>query len=146
MIDQATVNHFIEHEAFVPHAYQDSRGFWTIGIGRLIDKRKGGRITREEAIILLDNDVFAKEADLDRNLPWWRSLDIVRRTVLLDMCFNMGISGLLTFKNSLALIRSGSYHAAGTNMRKSLWYTQVGNRAERLVRMMQTGQFVPKWW
>lgn len=25
----------------VPHAYQDHLGYWTIGVGRLIDKRKG---------------------------------------------------------------------------------------------------------
>ena len=30
------------HEGVVPHAYQDSRGYWTIGVGRLIDESLGG--------------------------------------------------------------------------------------------------------
>lgn len=28
----------------MPHAYQDSLGYWTIGVGFLIDGRKGGRL------------------------------------------------------------------------------------------------------
>lgn len=29
-------------EGRVPHAYQDHLGYWTIGVGHLIDRRKGG--------------------------------------------------------------------------------------------------------
>ncbi len=36
-------------EGEVLHAYQDSLGYWTIGIGVLIDKRKGGGITKAES-------------------------------------------------------------------------------------------------
>lgn len=31
-----------QEEGSVPHAYQDHLGFWTIGIGRLVDQRKPG--------------------------------------------------------------------------------------------------------
>ena len=30
-----------DHEGRVPHAYQDHKGFWTIGVGHLIDERRG---------------------------------------------------------------------------------------------------------
>ena len=44
-------------EGTVLQAYQDSLGYWTIGTGRLIDKRRGGGITKAEADYLLANDV-----------------------------------------------------------------------------------------
>ena len=37
-----TVEQLRRNEGEVLHAYQDHLGFWTIGVGRLIDKRKGG--------------------------------------------------------------------------------------------------------
>jgi lysozyme len=41
----------------------------------------------------------------------------------------MGIGGLLTFKNTLLLIKTGQYKKAADEMLKSLWAKQVGNRA-----------------
>src|SRR5690606_20789398 len=71
-------------EGFVPHAYQDSLGFWTIGIGRVIDERKGGEISRDEALFLKRNDIARFKAALDDKAPWWRDLDPVRQRVMLN--------------------------------------------------------------
>src|SRR3546814_19911052 len=35
--------HLNSEEGRIPHAYPASLGSWTIGVGRLIDKRQGGR-------------------------------------------------------------------------------------------------------
>lgn len=132
-------------EGKVPYAYPDSRGFWTIGIGRLIDKRKGGRLTEDEIQYLFANDVKEKTADLDRELPWWRSLSPVRQRVLLNMCFNLGIgsrnppSGLLAFKNTLQAVKEGRWGDAANGMLESKWADQVGERADRLAEMMKKG-------
>lgn len=130
----------IQHEGLRLSAYQDSLGYWTIGVGRLIDARAGGGITEDEAIELLDNDIVAKQVDLDRELSWWWDLDEVRQMVLIDMCFNMGIRRLLTFKTTLALIKAGKYEQAAQAMLKSKWATQVKGRATRLAEMMRTGE------
>lgn len=128
------------HECFVPHAYRDSEGYWTIGIGRLIDKAKGGRITEDEAYYLLENDIIAKEGELFSRLPWVRDLDDARQRVLLDMAFNLGIGGLLGFKNTLRCIEQGRYAQAAENMLQSKWSGQVGKRARRLSDAMETGR------
>lgn len=136
-----------EHEKFMPHAYQDSKGYWTIGIGRLIDKRLGGGISRAEGEILLANDVHDIEQELDRYVPWWRQLDDVRRLVVADMMFNLGGPKLSRFKNTLGNMKAGRYDEAAVGMRNSKWArVDVGARAERLARMMESGQLVPKWW
>lgn len=107
-------------------------------------------LTPAQSDALLDADIDAVERDLDRELPWWRTLSDVRQRVLLDMCFNLGIGrrarpgapakGLLAFINTLTLIRVGNYTAAASAMCVSLWARQVGQRATRLADMMKTGK------
>lgn len=126
------------------YAYQDSKGLWTIGVGRLIDKSKKAGLTAEECDYLLNNDVKECEAELDAALPWWRALDPVRQRVLLDMRFNLGLTTLLTFKNTLAHIQNKKWEEAAKGMLASLWAKQVGVRAITLAEMMRTGKD-PDW-
>ena len=125
------------------YAYQDTEGLWTIGTGRLIHKGRGG-LTDDECDYLLANDVKEFEAGLDANIPWWRSLDPVRQRVILDMAFNLGVEGLLEFRNTLAYIRSKDYANASKNMLLSKWAKQVGTRSITLSEMMKTGKD-PDW-
>ncbi|MFC4727357.1 glycoside hydrolase family protein [Coralloluteibacterium thermophilus] len=128
-------------EGVVPHAYQDHLGYWTIGVGRLIDKRKGGRLTDAEINLLLANDIAACRSDL-ADLPAWRAVqdDPVRARALINMRFQLGGAGLRGFTNSLAMIERRDWAAAGANLRNSLWYRQTPTRAERVIRMIETGR------
>jgi lysozyme len=119
--------------------YQDHLGFLTIGVGRLIDKRKGGGITAEESAYLLNNDIDKRQADLLRTIPWIATLDPIRFGALMNMAFQMGVDGLLGFKNTLALIREGDYATAADNMLQSLWAQQTPERAKRMSDQMRTG-------
>jgi lysozyme len=139
MSDAALIAELRRDEGTVRHAYQDSEGYWTIGVGRLIDKRLGGGLSDDEIDYLLRNDIKAKAADLDAHLPWWRGLDAVRGRVLLNMCFNLGITRLLKFKNTLAAIKAKRWSDASKGMLASKWADQVGLRADRLAKMMRTG-------
>lgn len=129
-------------EGVVPHAYQDHLGYLTIGVGRLIDKRKGGGLSDDEIDYLLSNDINRFEKQVIDALPWYGKLDDVRQRVLVNMAFNMGIAGLLGFKNTLAMIERGDYAGAAKGMLASKWATQVGDRAKRLSKMMETGKDV----
>lgn len=121
--------------------YKDHLGYSTIGVGRLIDKRKGGGITPEESAYLLANDIMRKSMDLDQRLPWWKGLSDARRGVLLAMAFQMGIDGLLGFKNTLELVRSGHYDKAADGMLQSMWAKQTPERAKRMSEQMRTDQW-----
>ncbi len=117
--------------------YRDTVGKLTIGVGRNLDDVG---ISEPEATVLLCNDIARAAAALDERLPWWRGLDPVRRTVLADMAFNLGVEGLLGFHTFLSDVRSARYGRASADMAASRWATQVGARARTLARMMETGQ------
>ena len=130
-----------EFEGCIPHAYNDHLGFATIGVGRLIDKRKGGGLTDDEIDYLLDNDIKRKSAEVFDALPWAKDLNEPRRAVLVGMAFQMGKAGLLGFKNTLENIRQGRYAEAARGMLSSLWARQTPERAQRLARQMVTGEW-----
>lgn len=120
-------------------AYQDHLGFWTIGVGILIDARKGGGLLPEESEFIFQNRLKLLNADLEKRLPWIKKLDPARRGVLVNMAFQMGISGLLGFKNTLALIERGEYEKASREMLGSKWAQQTPARANRLSVQMSSG-------
>jgi len=133
-----------QEEGRVRHAYQDHLGYWTIGIGRLIDKRKGGGLSDQEIDILVANDIDAKTNEVFAALPWARDLDPARQAVLVGMAFQMGTAGLLGFKNTLAMIARKDYEGAARGMLKSLWAQQTPARAHRMAEQMRTGTWQMK--
>lgn len=128
------------HEGVEKFAYKCSAGKITIGVGRNIDKDGGLGLSDDEIDYLLANDVRRVEKELQANVPCYPKLSEVRQAVLLDMCFNLGISRFLQFKNFLANLESGNYATAAEEMLDSRWAKQVGRRAQRLAEMMASGQ------
>lgn len=120
-------------EGVVEHAYIDSEGWTTIGVGRLIDKRKGGRLRDDEIEFLLQNDITEKTEELMRRAPWVADLDDARQGVLINMAFNLGVSGLLGFRKTLALIESGDYAKASERKGSGTYSFRRGRAAAGLV-------------
>jgi lysozyme len=124
------------HEGLRLKPYKDTVGKLTIGIGRNLDDRG---ITVSEARFLLYSDIDRVIGDLTTHLSWWLELSENRKLVLADMCFNLGIAGLLKFKRTLKAVREGRYEEASVYMLESLWADQVGKRARVLAEMMRKG-------
>lgn len=130
-------------EGFRPIPYLDSVGKKTIGYGhnliaRPLPDAEGGITVAQGELILLD-DVADIESTLARAIPWLTSLDDARQGVLVNMAFNIGVHGVLGFHNALAYTQARQFSVAADQMVASKWYTQVGQRAERLAEQMRTG-------
>lgn len=128
-------------EGCVLHAYEDSEGWLTIGVGRLVDKRKGGGISNDEAEYLLRNDVARFTHEVVSALPWVSRLSEPRQAVLIGMAFQMGTAGLLSFKQTLGAVRDEKYDHAAALMLQSKWAQQTPARAKRMSVQMATGDW-----
>jgi lysozyme len=127
-------------------AYLDTKGILTIGYGHNCQaspvpgvSKPGDTITDAQANLIFERDLAAHVREVRRKLPWVDSLDAPRQAVLYNMAFNLGIAGLLGFKNTLAFVRVGDFKNAAANMLKSKWREDVKARAIRLAEQMRTG-------
>lgn len=119
-------------------AYQDEFGHLTIGYGHNIDAHG---ITERIASAILDEDIDRARADVLSRIPVSMGMDEVRRDVLINMSFNMGIGGLLGFKVLIRAIEQQDWKAAAEAMLDSKWARQVGERAFRLADQMRAGTY-----
>ena len=128
----------VRHEGLRLKPYRCTAGKLTIGVGRNLDDCG---ISLSEAYIMLINDIMNCEKQLQAKIPdIYNGLDEVRKSVLLNMCFNLGVSGLLGFKNTLEFIKAGDWERAANNMLVSRWAKQVGRRAIELSELMRKGK------
>lgn len=141
--------HLIKEEGLSLEPYRDSKGYWTIGVGHLIDIRKGGSIpvwvqyfpiTEDQAMRILNDDIHLFEWLVMYEFPWFVDLDPVRKVVLISMCFQLGLKGLKSFKKTLHFVERGCYDTASREMLRSKWAAQTPERAYRLSDAMQTGE------
>jgi len=114
--------------------YRCTAGRLTIGVGRNLDDRG---LTEAEALLLLDNDIKACWGQLAAALPWVVQAPEAVQEVLVNMCFNLGLAGLLGFRRTLAHLEAGRYGEAVSEMLRSRWAGQVGARAERLAQRLR---------
>lgn len=132
----------INHEGLRLKPYRCSAGKLTIGVGHNLD---ANGITQAQAMSILADDIEVCWNDLQQNLPWFMDLDSVRRDALLDLCFNMGITTLLTFKNTLAAMAKKDWVNVVAGLRNSKWAKQVQpSRVEHICHMMLTGTYPDK--
>lgn len=117
---------------------------WTMGFGFTHGVTPESRIERIRAERMLEEKIMEMNTVLTNALPWYKDASHVTKTILINMAFNMGLVGLLKFKNTLAYVKAGSYIQAAANMRKSLWFSQVGSRAIELAKRMETQAIEPQ--
>lgn len=124
-------------------AYRDTVGVWTIGYG-CTGKGIGPGVawSQDHAEVEFGQRVKAFEAALADDLPWFAALDPVRRDVLTNIAFNVGIEALEHWRTTLGHIRDGLYQSAARDLRtEGRWDEQVGDRAERLAHAMEAGEW-----
>lgn len=152
-------------EGFRPTPYQCSAGKWTIGYGLNLERGffsgetfeilgiammkaahtgngvgrhwEGLVLTEEIAAELLYWDLFYTWIYLKQDCPEVDKLPEVQQLVLLDMAFNMGVTGLLGFKKMFAALWAGNGRVAGAEALDSKWAHQVGPRAQEHSETLQ---------
>lgn len=143
-----------EAEGFYPNTYHCPAGKLTQGYGRNLEVHP---LTEEEKLELNQDGTVSEfiaskwalkelqecEEKLMSNIIYQKQTE-VRKAVLLDMCFNIGYSGLMKFKKMWFALGDRDYTTASREMKDSSWYVQVGTRGKRNVTIMASNMIAKK--
>ena len=135
-------------EGCVDNIYLDHLGYSTFGIGHLVlktdpeyEQEVDTPVSEDRIKECFEKDIQNVIDDLDRNMDWWKDLPEDLQRVMANMCFNLGITRLLKFKNFLSAMENKDWEKAAVEMIDSRWATQVGARATRLKeRVLKQGE------
>ncbi len=126
---KAIVERICENEGFKPKPYKCTEGVLTIGHGITY-------LTEDESLAIVANRVGNKHLELQEKLDWYNDLPVDVKGVILEMCFQIGTSGMLKFKKMIANMKECNWKAAANEMKDSLWYRQTTSRCERLAQIV----------
>ena len=134
----------IADEGMVKHIYEDHLGFPTFGVGHLITEKDpewkkslGTEVSEDRVHECLEKDLDIVLKDCKILYPDFDDLPEEVQHIVANMMFNMGRPRLSKFKKMIKAIQEGNWLEAGYQMKDSIWYEQVTNRADRLISRMQ---------
>lgn len=127
----------INHEGLRTLPYKDQFGNLTIGVGRNLSSNG---ISHDEAIYMLQNDIHRVQQEVAHAMPWVLGMDDQRASVLYELCFWIGINGLLEFKNMITAVRDQRYADAAMALRNSLLHQQIPGRTDELADILESGE------
>lgn len=134
------------HEGLRLQVYTDTQGIKTIGFGHNLQAHGETEIqiiSRADADWYFEIDFAHACSQIEVLLHEMQvSLDDVRFSALVDLCFNMGINGLKGFRKMLANLRASNYTQASVELLNSKYATQVGGRAGEIAHMLNTGEWM----
>lgn len=114
-----------------------SRGDGSVPVRNILGYEPvNGRITREEAEILLEYDLARAKKDAYSIYPWITQQPVGIQNYMVDMSYNLGGGGFAKFASTMDYIRRGDYATAARRLENSSWYKQTGNRAKRFVNYL----------
>jgi lysozyme len=120
-----------KEEGFRGYQYDDHLGNPTIGYGTLLP------LTEQEAELLLNHRLNIFVSNVKSSLY---NLNIKDEawTILYHMAYQIGVGGLLKFKNMIKALENQDYKTASKEMLDSKWAIQTPNRAKRLSEQMES--------
>lgn len=117
-------------------SYICTGGKTTVGYGRNLTDVG---ISEEEAMIMLVHDLEQALKDARQIFPEFYSYSSDRRKAILDMIFNLGKTGFLSFRKMIRAILDGDWLRAAEEAKDSDWHKQVGTRGVEVVNMIFNG-------
>lgn len=123
------VESIVKHEGYEPQVYKCTQNFDTIGYGFAI---KDLKLSKEVCDLILKEKIDKIINRLQSNLAYFDHLPDEAKVVLVNMAYQLGVSGLLKFKKTLKAFEMRMWSDASKEMLDSLWARQTPNRANEL--------------
>lgn len=129
----------MKHENFRGYVYTDTTGHLTVGYGHNLQTRP---ISQNIGSLILDEDIQWFLPKLSEIIDFFDDLSDERKCVLIDMAYNMGLQGLLEFKDMLKACKEKRFNDAADEILKSKYAEQVGQRAYDNAYIMRTSSML----
>ena len=123
-----------KHEGFRSRVYKCTEGFDTIGYGFAI---KDLEIDEDIAEMILMRKLDNLMTRIGKTFVWWRSADSTVKDVVVEMCYQLGVSGFSKFKKTIDHLENKRYGKASAEMLDSKWARQTPNRALELSNIIK---------
>lgn len=117
------------------YPYKDTKGILTIGVGHNLEAKGLPKPIRDALLEYDINEVYMSiQASDIRDI--FNHVNDVRKAVLINIGFNVGVRGLLLFKKMINALLDGDYQRAANEIRNS---QLADGRKERLAKDMENG-------
>lgn len=122
------------YEGLRLRTYIDTNGHCTVGWGHNLENG----ITIDEAELIFQNDLKRTVSEL-REYSWYTMQPEGVQDALINMTFNVGIEGILEFKEMIEYLKSKDYTKAAQAVLDSVWAKQVNRRATDVALNIRNG-------
>jgi len=129
MVNSKVLEELKREEGFSGTVYQDHLGFDTVGYGTKMP------LTEYEATLLLENR-YASVVDEVGGRLGHLEIEEAAWDIIYAMAYQMGVGGLMKFKNMIKALEVSNYKRASVEMLDSKWSRQTPERARRMACMM----------
>ena len=118
-----------ESEGFRPTVYKCTEGYDTIVYGFAI---KDLVLSEDICDMILERKVAELKLRIQQKFPFYDDMAQAVQDVVVEMCYQMGVSGFSKFKKTIDHLMRKDYKAASEEMLDSRWAKQTPNRAKKL--------------
>ena len=126
---QEIVEDIKRHEGFEPKVYECTEGYDTIGYGFAI---KDLVIDEDVANLILMKKLHTLLERISIAFPWFKDIHDEAKSVVVNMCYQLGIRGFSKFKKTIYFLETEQYEEAADEMLDSLWHKQTPSRSNEL--------------
>ena len=124
-----------EHEGFKSTVYQCTEGYDTIGYGFAV---KDLEIDEDMAEQILIKKIAQLESKISKKFDLYHTAPQEAKEVVINMCYQLGLSGFSKFKKTIYLLETEQYEEASVEMLDSLWAKQTPRRAKELSEVIRS--------
>lgn len=122
------------HEGYRSKVYKCTEGYDTIGYGFAI---KDLELDEEIAELILIRKLDKLMNRINKTFHWWRTAEEEAKNVVVEMCYQLGVSGFSKFKKTISHLENKRYGKASVEMLDSRWAKQTPNRAIELSNIIK---------
>ena len=130
----ALLDRIKHHEGFRSKVYKCTEGYDTIGYGFAI---KDLELDEDISEMILMQKLDNLMTRIGKTFVWWRSADSTVKDVVVEMCYQLGVSGFSKFKKTIDHLENRRYAKASVEMLDSRWAKQTPNRALELSNLIK---------